>query len=155
MGNDTQDGSHDEGRLGAVLEAAQAGRTALAGDDSSGFPQISDVIADYQQAASGHEIDLSALFDNVVGGGESGETSGRQAMAESPPGDGVGDEIDLSALFNDGGHAESAQATTGLPAEANGEGDGFATFSGIVAYTGVVNVLYGDDSHDHIGTTTG
>lgn len=151
MAEDSQ-GGHDEVDLTAVLESVRAAPAIIHDDEGASSLQITDVIADYQYASSGHEIDLSALFDNFADS-EALDEAGPQTIAAESSASGPGDEIDLSALFDAGGHAGSAQTAVGSPAGVGGEG--FAAFTGSVVHPGVGNALYGDDSYDHTGTATG
>jgi hypothetical protein len=156
--NDSQN-NHDEVDLGAVLNAAQAAPAMISGTEDTASLYISDIIADYQAASSGYEVDLSALFDSIAGG-ETATNAGDSPAAPALQATGdVGGGIDLSALFDSGGetdgHIETMQAGAGLPADTDNGTDGFTTFTAVTAYPGAITALYGDDGHDHSGTSAG
>jgi hypothetical protein len=158
MADDSQ-GNHDEADLGAVLDAARAALPAISGADDAVSVQIGDVIADYQHASAGYEVDLSALFDSIAVGETAANAGDTTAVAGSQATGDVGDGIDLSALFDAGGetdgHVGTAQAGAGSPADTDNESDGFTTFTAVAACPDAITALYGDDGHDHSGTSAG
>ena len=158
MAGDSQD-DHNEADLGAVLDAARTALPAISGADNAVSVQIGEVIADYQHASSGYEVDLSALFDSIAGG-ETAANAGDSPAAPALQATGdVGDGIDLSVLFDAGGetegHIETMQVGAGFPVDIDNGSDGFTTFTTVAAYPGAITALYSDDGRDHSGTSAG
>ncbi|THF54390.1 hypothetical protein [Ollibium composti] len=154
---DHSQANQNEVDLGAVLNAAQAAPAMVSGTDDTALLHISDIIADYQAASSGYEVDLGALFDSLAGEAIAGDAGSQAAAPELQAGGGAGDEIDLSVLFDAdaGGHFGTVQAAAGAPAGMSGGADSFPTSTAVAAHSGIVTALYGDDSRDHPGTVTG